>query len=501
MYHHPGEYVTDFCITRHDDLFHLFHIRGERWTWPSGYQEIDLGHAISEDLRHWTPMKPVVPAGPRGEWDEVGVWAPDVIEADGTFHLYYTGSDAKRNQQIGLATSTDLFHWTKYPDNPIVTPGEWSDRLRGQASAGRDGMVFHDGRRACYLMYYTATLADGRPCIALARSADLLTWEDMGPTYIEEDRAYNRCESAYLVERDDVYYLFYSAKGGPQSKGHSPDEYAHFDIVYLMSDDPTGGWRKPENHELLKGWVCASEHPTFDGTTYMFYVIQEEIEGIWGASLLSDPKVIQWQEDATVKIVEYLPGNVGRRTLFRAGEDTYHGWYCSGDCTVSGEGDVAVDSPGTHSVMVNPLWGRDVTAEVEIQGDAESEASLLVRSNPSGTSGYRVALDFSRSRVSIWRRLYQHDEALIAERDADIRPGQPHKLKVTMQGKIMEVYVDDGLQIVRSNRTFEDGCFGLDARGRVRFRRLYAYEPLGPERLDSSNWERRCLPRHLFPGT
>lgn len=55
MYHHPGEYVTDFCIVRRDGLYHLFHIRGERWTWPVGYREIDLGHAVSADLRVWTP--------------------------------------------------------------------------------------------------------------------------------------------------------------------------------------------------------------------------------------------------------------------------------------------------------------------------------------------------------------------------------------------------------------------------------------------------------------
>ena len=46
MYSHPGEYVTDFCIVRWEGMYHLFHIRGERWTWPLGYKELDLGHAV-----------------------------------------------------------------------------------------------------------------------------------------------------------------------------------------------------------------------------------------------------------------------------------------------------------------------------------------------------------------------------------------------------------------------------------------------------------------------
>lgn len=501
MYHYPGEYVTDFCITRHQGVFHLFHIRGERWTWPVGYHEIDLGHAISEDLRRWTPQKPVVPVGPPGEWDEAGVWAPDVIEVDGTYYLYYTGADEKRNQKIGLATSTDLMRWRKHPHNPVIVPGRWSDWERGEGNAGRDGMIFHDRKRACYFMYYTATLADGRPCIALARSADLVNWEDLGPTYIEEYSSYNRCESAYLVQHNERYYLFYSAKGGPQSKGHSPSDFAHFDIVYLVSDDPTTGWTKPKNHELLKGWVCASEHPTFDGTTYMFYVIQEEVEGIWGASSLSDPKIIQWNADGTVKIAEHLPGNVGRRTLFLAGENSYNDWYQTSGWTITPEGSMAINTEGADAYLVNPLWGRDLAVEVQVQGNAGSEASLLVRSNPSGTSGYRIALDFSRSQIAIWRCLYQQEEKLIAGRSVDVGPGQWHKLKVVIQDKFIDVYVDDGLQIVRTNRIFEDGCFGIHARGQLHFRHLYACEYLGPERLTGDSWEKRCLPRYLFPST
>ena len=56
--------------------------------------------------------------------------------------------------------------------------------------------------------------------------------------------------------------------------------FDHFDIVYMVSTDPTGGWKKPVNHELLTEWSCASEHPTFDGITYMLYIVQEEINGI-----------------------------------------------------------------------------------------------------------------------------------------------------------------------------------------------------------------------------
>lgn len=492
MYNHPGEYVTDFCILRRAGVYHLFHIRGERWTWPLGYKELDLGHAISHDLRVWEPLAPVVPAGPTGAWDESGVWAPDVIEVDGTYYLYYTGSEARNNQALGLATSPDLLTWTKHPANPVVTPGPWSDRGVGRNVAGRDGMVFHDAPRGRYLMYYTATMADGRACIALAASTDLVAWRDLGPTLIEEDRTYNRLESAYLVPHDGRYYLFYSAKGGPNSKGFAPASFAHFDIVYVVSDDPTGGWVKPPNHELLAGWMCASEHPTFDGVTYMFYVVQEEIEGVWGASVLSDPKRIDWMADGTVRIREHLPPNVTRHPIFVGvadGDWVQHG----GAWKLAADGGVA--APGTGEAwLVNPLWGADGVFEAELR--TPGCASITVRGNPTALAGYRIGLDIERQVVGFYRRVPGQPEVVLQERPVVLAPDQWHKFKVVAQGKFFDIYVDDTLLIVRDERTYPEGCWGLHAAGPAEFRGVAAYVDIGPE-IAAPAWSHACRPRHL----
>ncbi len=415
MYHPPGEYVTDFCLIERDGLYHLFHIRGERWTWPVGYREIDLGHATSTDLRLWTPQEPVLPAGPPGAWDEAGNWAPDIIEVEGVYYLYYTGSDKDNNQKIGLATSTDLYTWTKHAANPVVAPGPWSDQAVGRDVAGRDAMVYADTERKRYLMYYTATMADGRACIALAQSQDLVHWEDIGPTYIEEDRTYNRCESAYLVAHEGRYYLFYSAKGGPNSKGFPPDAYDHFEIVYLVSDNPSGDWVKPRNHKLLTEWTCASEHPTFAGgcsvsaTTYMFYIIQEEINGIWGASRLSDPKRIAWRPDGTAQIHEHVPDNVKRRMLFASESEDYAPWVShGGNWGISSEGilsaPVGEEDAYPDAYLINTLWGADFAMEAEVWAEEGGIASLIARGNPSAMAGYRISLDFERQVVGVYLR-------------------------------------------------------------------------------------------------
>jgi beta-fructofuranosidase len=502
MYHPPGEYVTDFCIvhSKIDGLYHLFHIRGERWTWPVGYREIDLGHAVSSDLRLWTPQEPVLPAGPPGSWDEAGNWAPDIIEVGGVYYLYYTGSDARNNQKIGLAISTDLYTWHKHPHNPVVEPGPWSDRAVGRDVAGRDAMVYADTERNRYLMYYTATMADGRACIALAQSQDLIRWEDMGPAYIEEDRTYNRCESAYLVRRDHRYYLFYSAKGGPKSKGFSPQAFDHFDIVYLVSDDPTGNWVKPHNHQLLEGWSCASEHPTFDGATYMFYIIQEEINGIWGASSLSDPKRLVWLADGTVQIQEYIPDNVERCLLFSGEMDGYDGWVSQGGVwQPAAEGLLSAATGIEDGYLTHTLWGADLALEAELRTEAASIGSLIVRGNPSAFAGYRVSLDYDRQVVGFYLRFPGEPDRLIQERPVALKAGQWHLLKVVVQGDFFDIYVDGGLYIVHHQRIYDSGCFGLHARGSVQFRNVRADRYIDPEGA-VADWNSHCRPRHLFPA-
>lgn len=499
MYHHPGEYVTDFCIVQRDNLYHLFHIRGERWTWPVGYRELDLGHATSTDLRTWTPHDPVLPAGPAGAWDECGNWAPDIIEVDGVYYCYYTGSDINNNQAIGLATSTDLFHWEKHPANPVVVPGAWSDIAVGKDVAGRDAMVFADLAQGRYLLYYTATMADGRACLAVAESTDLLHWRDLGPTYVEEDRSYNRLESAYLVEHDGQFYLFYSAKGGPKSKGFAPQAFAHFDIVYLIGATPLGPWRKPDNHELLTEWTCASEHPTFDGVTYMLYIVQEEIEGIWGASVLSDPKQVVWQADGKVQIHDYLPPNVVRQPLFLGDQDGFTNWVeHGGRWQVDRAGLVTAPGSARDAFYLHTLWGTDLVWEGLIQLEPGAVGSFIIRGNPSAMAGYQITLDLDANTVALYQRVPGQADRLIQKRSVSLSANGWHKLKVVVQGGFFDIYVDDVLQIVRHHRTYVDGCFGLHARGAARFRGLAA-EQFTNDNSQRVDWHTHCRPRHLFP--
>ena len=127
-----------------------------------------VGLATSDDginfERHPEPV-----LSPTEPYEQFGAEDPRVTEIDGTYYLTYTGWDHK-NAQLCLATSTDLFIWTKhgpmFSDFNTFLPrgngvdGPWS-------KAGGILPVPINGR---YLMYF------GEGSIYYAWSEDLIHW-------------------------------------------------------------------------------------------------------------------------------------------------------------------------------------------------------------------------------------------------------------------------------------------------------------------------------------
>jgi predicted GH43/DUF377 family glycosyl hydrolase len=75
------------------------------------------------DFTAYTAGNPVVPRGGSGTWDRGAVWAATVTVVNDTFYLIYNGTINFSTQpsQIGLATSTDGYTFTKSPNNPILS--------------------------------------------------------------------------------------------------------------------------------------------------------------------------------------------------------------------------------------------------------------------------------------------------------------------------------------------------------------------------------------------
>ena len=96
----------------------------------------------------------VLSCGVAGEWDDLAVYTPQVIEDGGAYRMYYTGRDHDGEWRIGTATSEDLFNWTKHPE-PVFASGEDWDK-----QADFPWPIQTNGK---YYIYYEAKRIVGTP--------------------------------------------------------------------------------------------------------------------------------------------------------------------------------------------------------------------------------------------------------------------------------------------------------------------------------------------------
>ena len=87
-----------------------------------------IGFAFSTDGINWTKYtnNPVFLKGNYGEWDWTWIESPAILfnNSTGELQMWYNGIDTLTwKVQIGLATSSDGIHWTKYLNNPVLTYG------------------------------------------------------------------------------------------------------------------------------------------------------------------------------------------------------------------------------------------------------------------------------------------------------------------------------------------------------------------------------------------
>ncbi|MGA8617619.1 MAG: glycoside hydrolase family 130 protein [Candidatus Sulfotelmatobacter sp.] len=108
--------VEDPRLVQFGDIYYLTY---------TGYNKKDaqLCMATSKDLIHWERRGVILPAY-KGNWNvrwtKSGAIVPEKIA--GKYWMYFLGTSADNNDQMGLASSPDLLHWTDATTTPVL-PG------------------------------------------------------------------------------------------------------------------------------------------------------------------------------------------------------------------------------------------------------------------------------------------------------------------------------------------------------------------------------------------
>jgi len=195
----------------------LVHIGDIYYLTYTGYNKKDaqLCLAVSKDLVHWERKGVILPAY-KGNWNvawtKSGAIVPEKI--DGKYWMYFLGTAADKTNQMGLASSTDLLHWTEATATPVLPrrPGKFDSRVVEPGPAPlltRDGIVLIYNGADDQLVYRTGVVIFDRrdPRKVLTRSDEPIfspekDWEKTG-------QVPNVVFVEGMVERSGHYYFYY----------------------------------------------------------------------------------------------------------------------------------------------------------------------------------------------------------------------------------------------------------------------------------------------------
>ncbi len=175
-------------------------------TQDSHYGPIQIGLATSNDGIHWEKYSGPVLTSDNNQYF---LAVQNVTKINNVYYMYYSASrinDYKFN--INLATSADGINWTKYSDNPILSPTlDWESGSISYAS-----LVKSDNG---YKMSYTSKAQNG---IGLAYSSDGIHWvkDSANPIFKLSDVSNGWCSKIsypFSVMAGNEYRIYYSGNG------------------------------------------------------------------------------------------------------------------------------------------------------------------------------------------------------------------------------------------------------------------------------------------------
>jgi len=317
MFKLPDSWVWDFWLTKDAGTYHLFFLYASRALHDPDRRHLraGVGHAVSTDLRTWQQVSDALVHGEPGEFDATATWTGSVIKGpENKWLMFYTGiisTNAGLRQQIGLATSTDLHHWDKHPNNPLITADpRWYETIGGPApwqdEHWRDPWVFPDPDGDGWHMLITARAntgpIDDRGIIGHARSSDLLHW-DVQPPLSQPGAGYGHLEVFQVEQIDGRHVLIFNCLATELAPTRATNGSTG-GIWVANADTPLGPYHLTTATPLTDDSLYVGKiirDPTGIPVLLAFYNTGPDGHFI-GA--LSDPLPVQWDRE-TLKVGHY----------------------------------------------------------------------------------------------------------------------------------------------------------------------------------------------------
>jgi len=225
------------------------------WLYPSHDKDDALSFSMedyhvysTDDMREWHDHGPVFNPIVQTVWAKEAAWAPDCIERNGKYYLYYPTDKRHIGVAVGNSPTGPFHDPLGHPLISIDSPGVVCDR------DFIDPCIFVDDDGQAYLFMGQNTVC------AIKLNEDMISYD--GKVHIVEG-AKDFFEAVWVHKRNGIYYMSYS--DGP-FRGHRPR------IVYCTAKSPLGPY---EYRGVVLGPVnSGTNHHSivnYKGQDYLFY--------------------------------------------------------------------------------------------------------------------------------------------------------------------------------------------------------------------------------------
>lgn len=427
-----------------------------------------LGHAVSGDMIHWQELKPALYRGGEGSYDEMDLWTGCTYFYEGKWYLYYTArpkNDALANS-ICLATSDDGINFTKYPENPIITPdGRYYNNAENRPAlavhSNNDGTLL-DCRDLCVVRdtekgFWWGFFAVRRPAdecsetsvIGLAKSDDLIHWEQLEPCYCPD--RYGCIETPDVFEMNGKWYMLCLSGNeyGQRNRSGDPNLTGRI-TVWAVADRPEGPYHDVCEDNVILGaadfdGICAKT-VVHKGKRYLFYseALTDKDGGIICSQSL--PKEIVADEDGRpwlkwfCGVDDLYKKSVSLTEEIAIENNGRWGSLCKWEFS---DGAVSVHPKHDWCVKMFDVTAKDFVLETKIhRGDCTAAGFIFDVEGGDIYSDNKIAMiDFAENEV--WLTRARNFKKAAARRIKLC--GDEFAIKVLCFGTTVEVYVNDEL--------------------------------------------------------
>lgn len=424
-----------------------------------------------EVLPHGTPNDP-----------DLHAYTGSVVKADDAYHMFYTGfnpafvdaSSGQPLQAVMHASSVDLVHWIKHPQDTFHAPAE-----RYERGDWRDPFVFRAPGSAEWTMLIAARERRGtrrrRGCVAAATSPDLQRWAVGDPFWSPGLYITHECPDLFAI--GDWWYLVTS---------EFSDRFA---TRYRMSRDLAGPWSAPVEDAIDGRAFYAAKTATFAGRTYAFGWLATKVDETddgaweWGGTLVIHELVQLPDGTLAVRLPESIRDGLSRQHPIAWAEIL--GQAVSGEWAV-GPGRLRGDATGTHALAIGPAVPDPALLSATIRFEPGTRGcGLWIACGDEPDEGYAIRLEPDRARVVFdrWPRkpagsMQWHiggdiPHAVELERSIELDPRQPHDIEVLIEGSACIAYIDG--RVAMSARLYNQRprrCGWFVTEGIADFRRV-----------------------------